>query len=396
MMRGDVGPPLRRVHPEAVRVSFVTTWDPNDVSKGSGLPYYIARGLRSHDVFLSHVVLPENPFPSMLLGKTTQAFYRYLLHRNFDRLRNPILARQWASKLARLLCDEQTDLIFSTTSIPFAYLECRRPLVIWTDATFAGLTDFYPHLSGLPDWNVTTGHRLERAALERASLVIYSSEWAAATAVECYGISPSKIEVVPFGANLDEPVSQHDVAHMIAARPRSRCNLVFVGVDSYRKGTDVAIDVARRLNDLGMPTDLTIVGARKVQTSEPFIRATGFITKDDAGSRLIKDLFAAAHFALLPSRADCTPHAVGEANAFGVPVLTTNVGGIPTLMRQGVNGKMFDADVSPSDYASFIVDLLGDRARYEQLAWSSRREFETKLNWDVACNKVSDLLSTIA
>lgn len=394
-LMNDFTPPTHLGRSEGVKVSFVTTWDPNDVTKGSGLPYYIARGLRSRDVLLSHVVLAENPFPAMLLGKGIQALYSFVLRRNFDRLRNPLLARQWGSQLAQLLAKEQTDLIFSTTSIPFARLESPRPLVIWTDATFAGLRDFYPHLSRLPQWNVTAGDALERAALERASLIIYSSEWAAATAVDCYDISPSKIEVVPFGANLQEPVSRLHVAEMITSRPHSPCRLVFIGVDSYRKGADIAIAVARRLNELGTPAELTIVGARNVRTSEPFVTATGFVKKDGASTRM-SDLFAAADFAILPSRADCTPHVVAEANAFGVPVLTTKVGGIPTLMRQDVNGRMFDSDARPDDYVSFIVELLSDRARYEQLGWSSRKEYETRLNWGVACEKVSVLLSQVA
>jgi glycosyltransferase involved in cell wall biosynthesis len=377
-----------------ITAAFVTIFDPTDVRKGSGLAYYVAGGLRSHNVSLSHVALPENPFPSMLVGKITQALYRVLLHRNFDRLRNPVLARQWSLRLERALSDLETDIVFSTTSLPFAHARLHRPLAIWTDATFFGLRDFYPHMSRLPRWNVTAGDTLERAALERASLIIYSSDWAAATAADYYGIDSSKIHVVPFGANLDEPVPGQDVDRMIASRQLSSCRLLFVGVDSYRKGADIAIEVARILNDRGMRTELTIVGATDVGGREPFVRRTGYVTKDGTGPRMV-DLFGSAHFALLPSRAECSSHFIAEANAFGVPVLTTNVGGIPTMLKEDVNGKMFSVDAHPGEYASFIVGLLHDRVRYEELARSSRREYETTLNWDAACGKVSGLLSTI-
>ena len=330
-----------------ITAAFVTIFDPTDVRKGSGLAYYMAGGLRSHNVSLSHVALPENPFPSMLFGKITQALYRFLLQRNFDRLRNPVLARQWSLRLERLLSDVETDIVFSTTSLPFAHARLHRPIVIWTDATFFGLRDFYPHLSRLPRWNVTVGDTMERAALERASLIIYSSDWAASTAADYYQIDPSKIHVVPFGANLDEPVTAPDVDRMIASRQLSTCRLLFVGVDSYRKGADIAIEVARILNDRGMTTELTIVGATDITDREPFVRTTGYVTRDGTGPRMV-DLFASAHFALLPSRADCTPHFVAEANAFGLPVLTTSVGGIPTLLKQDVNGRMFSVCVRSS------------------------------------------------
>jgi glycosyltransferase involved in cell wall biosynthesis len=68
----------------------------------------------------------------------------------------------------------------------------------------------------------------------------------------------------------------------------------------------------------------------------------GFIPKNTkTGQALLESLLADAHFLVLPTRADCVPVVIAEANSVGLPVVTSNVGGIPTVVRTDVNGAMF-------------------------------------------------------
>jgi len=53
---------------------------------------------------------------------------------------------------------------------------------------------------------------------------------------------------------------------------------------------------------------------------------------------------------LLPTRADVSPNAVKEAVVAGIPVVASDVGGIPDYIRPGENGVLFRA----GDLASFI------------------------------------------
>ena len=99
-----------------------------------------------------------------------------------------------------------------------------------------------------------------------------------------------------------------------------------------------------------------------------------------------------SHFLILPSKADCSPHVLAEANSFGLPCLTTNVGGIPGIIRDGVNGKLFALEASARDYCDFVVNQLADPQRYRRLMLASFQEFQTRLNWRVACEQVSALL----
>ena len=83
-----------------------------------------------------------------------------------------------------------------------------------------------------------------------------------------------------------------------------------------------------------------------------------------------------------------------EANSFGVPCLATNVGGIPTIIRDGVNGKLFAVDDARS-IASAAGEIFRDPDAYNHLAESSFAEYESRLNWRVAGQTVRKLLESL-
>ena len=70
---------------------------------------------------------------------------------------------------------------------------------------------------------------------------------------------------------------------------------------------------------------------------------------------------AGAHAALLPSLWENLPHAAVEALSVGTPVVATSVGGVPEVVRDGVNGLL----VPPGDVAS----LAGADAAMKGCPW---------------------------
>jgi glycosyltransferase involved in cell wall biosynthesis len=94
----------------------------------------------------------------------------------------------------------------------------------------------------------------------------------------------------------------------------------------------------------------------------------------------------------MPSRADCTPVAVSEANAFGVPCLASLVGGFPTIIEDGVNGYLFPPDTIVENCCRVIQRMRGDVAECRRLALSSFRMYQSRLNWCVATERVAAIL----
>jgi glycosyltransferase involved in cell wall biosynthesis len=145
---------------------------------------------------------------------------------------------------------------------------------------------------------------------------------------------------------------------------------------------------------MGLPTELTIVGAipPNPQSLPPYVKALGFISKStEEGRRRIQQLLQESQFLIMPSIAECTPIAFCEANSFGLPCLATNVGGIPSVIRNDVNGTTFALDARPEEYCKYIIQAL-DASRYRELAASSFNEYQTRLNWTTAGETVKKLL----
>lgn len=84
-------------------------------------------------------------------------------------------------------------------------------------------------------------------------------------------------------------------------------------------------------------------------------------------------LYRSADLMLNPSLADNMPNSVLEAWASGVPVVSTNVGGIPHLAQHGVTASL----VPPSDpvaMAQACVALLSDETLWRERAQAGLRE----------------------
>jgi glycosyltransferase involved in cell wall biosynthesis len=295
------------------------------------------------------------------------------------------------------------EIIFSLISPgsqPFAYLKAKQPIVMWTDTSFAGA---YVDLDPPDKWCKETlrdGIENERMALRRAARVIFYSEWAAKGASRYYNLAPEKIRVVPPRPAFDDSkaVSFEEAKQMVRARPKNRCRLLFIGTNWVGKGGATAVEVARRLNATDLTTELVVVGCSP-PADEPlpdFVRVLGYISRATTeGEAKLHQLFKTSHFILLPSRADCFPLVLLEANACALPSLVTNVGGIPEIVRSGVNGLTLPLSADPDQYCAYIEDWFANYDRYEQLALAAFGEFQRRLNNRTAASSVLDVMAEL-
>ena len=387
----SIGNVLTGVRP--IRTAYVTTGDPADVRSWSGLHLYISRALAAQGFTID----PLGPLKmkNERLLKAKEAWCRYGLRRRHPRDREPAVARAYAEQLAPRIRPEH-ELVFAVGTLAIPFVDCEQPIVFWTDATWAVMVDFYPVYSNLSAQSLRNGHALERSALERSALAIYSSDWAARSAIDDYQLDPERVAVVPFGANMDGHLADSEAHDVVAARGDQVCRLLFIAAEFERKGGRVALEVAKRLNAAGIPTHLDVVGPWPAGTDvPPFARSLGFVDKSTpSGRELLRGLLLQAHFLLLPSRAECSAVVLSEAAAHAVPALASSVGGSPTIVRDGVNGRLFDRDADPEQYAEFIQGVFGTTA-YLSLALTSFEEYERRLNWSEAGTRVRELVEGV-
>ena len=151
-----------------------------------------------------------------------------------------------------------------------------------------------------------------------------------------------------------------------APLPKSTVAL-FIGVlEPYKNidGLAAAWRIARPAAELrivgkGTRTDVVAALVREgLATWQPELSTAEVVRALDEASIL-----------LLPSRSEGMGRVVIEAQLRGRPVLGSNVGGIPDLVTDGVDGVL--ADPEPQRLAE-ALEVLGDRAELERLAANAR------------------------
>ena len=378
-----------------MRAAYVSTFDPSDVRAWSGHGYYMSRCLELAGIAVERIGPLGRRIHPLVRARQLEA---KLLRRTYPLDRDPHVTRAYSAEVERRLRSVDCDRVFSSATIPVADLKEGLPLALWSGTTFAAMLHFYPDYCTLSRRAVQVGWELDTRALERASVSFYASEWAARSAVEDHGADPWKVEVVPYGANMPITYSRDDIANIVRERPDDSCRLLFVGVGWERKGGQRAVEVARVLNERGLPTELHVVGAGPDTAAERpnWLHLHGFVDKStEAGAAQMRKLFEASHFLVLPVRAEAFGVVFCEAAGHGVISLASRVGGIPSAVREGVTGALFDVDAPSEEYVNYVWRLLEDRRRYENMALGAFDEYQRNLNWEVQAARVGARLAEL-
>ncbi len=374
-----------------MKVAFITPFDLTQAMTQAKrwknpflVSYFSAKAVQEDPSFQVSYIHPISRRRYELPFSYKRKVYQKLSDQRYLSSREPLLLQDYGRQVARQIAAIKPDVVFASGTVATAYLDCEPPILSWSDATFAGMLDFYPYFSNLRRQSIRHGHAAEQSALERSRTILYTSDWAAQTAVDSYNIDPARIHIVPRGAAIEREPMLAEVKAMIAQRPSDQCRLLFIGQDWHRKGGDTAVAINQALNQMGLSAKLTVVGqpAHQNGSSPSLVEWVGFISKSSKeGREMMNRLMAESHFLLLPSRAETFGIVVCEASAFGVPSITSDVGGFPSVVNDNVNGRVFSFADGVAEAAAYMADLMADYGRYQELALSSYGEYQARLNW---------------
>ncbi len=113
----------------------------------------------------------------------------------------------------------------------------------------------------------------------------------------------------------------------------------------------------------------------------PWCEHIGFLNREQLQARL-----ATASFLVLPTLEDNCPMVVLEAMAAGVPVLASQVGGVPDLIEPEKTGLFCDP-ARPESFRAGVAKLLGDPPWARQLAATARAEALRRFHPQVIARK---------
>lgn len=375
-----------------LRVALVNRLDTRDVRVLSGYPYFMAKALQRKSVSVTLI----GPMTStwMKIGRYVNGAAQ-LVKRRYDWTHSVAGSRELGRKFSARLNPSDFDVVFApVASAEIAYLKTPLPIVYLTDMTFKSATSYYDSFSNLLAFSASEGEAIEKLAVQNAARVVAPSDWTAGSFHDDYHCIPEKIEVVPFGANLDDPPSRDEA---LSARSIDPCKLLLLGVSWERKGGPLALSILRSLLDAGIRADLLVCGCSPPPgVSHPSMRVLPFLNKaKPEEARQLRQLLLTSTFLLVPSQAEAWGLVFGEASACGLPSVTRATGGIPSVVRNGINGLCLPIDAPAEQYAREIIDLVRSPDRYRSLQLSSRNEYETRLNWDVWASRMIEIFSSV-
>jgi len=162
---------------------------------------------------------------------------------------------------------------------------------------------------------------------------------------------------------------------------RNNYNLLFVGRLEKIKGVEFLIQAISFIIKVFPQTTLTIVGdghnktdlcnlTKKLQL-EKYIHFRGWVEHKD-----LNTYYEKASIVVIPSVVpENFPTVCNEAMSAGRPVIGTNVGGIPEIIDDEVNGYLVEPE-NPEQIAEKVIKLFSEEKLLKELGRNARKKAE--------------------
>ena len=239
----------------------------------------------------------------------------------------------------------------------------------------------------------------EGAVLTAAAAVITTSAWTAELLRELYALPAERLHVAQPGVEAIHPTG-------LAQGTPDGGALLCVAAVTYDKGHDVLLEALTGMADLTW--DCVCVG--RLDRDPPFVeairrraRAAGLqdrvhFTGPRTGAALAA-VYAAADVMVLPSRAETYGMVIGEALAYGVPVVAADVGGIREAVGHGAGQARPALLTAPGDPAALGAALrawLSDAALRARLRDAARERRASLPGWPATASVIAAALDGLS
>ncbi len=196
----------------------------------------------------------------------------------------------------------------------------------------------------------------ERTVLRAVPAVIATSDWAVRRLVAHHGLAPERVHVAAPGADIAPLASGTDGVS----------RLLCVASVTPRKGQHRLVEALAAVTDLpwscvcvgGLGHDPEYVAHLRTLIAKYGLQDRFHLAGPQAGAELDAS-YAAADLMVLTSYAETYGMAVTEALARGIPVLATDVGGLPEAVGRAPDGGVPGILVPPEDPAALAAELRG-------------------------------------
>ena len=228
----------------------------------------------------------------------------------------------------------------------------------------------------------------QKMLFEKGDLFIVNTEFSKQQLIEL-GCLQEKIKIIPQGINLKEfPFFKRSIDR------GGKINLLTVGRLSIEKGHDTAIKAIAKVAKIYPMLEYNIVGDGPEKNNLAKLisdyRLEGIVKL--RGVKVGKELlqyYSNAHIFVLPSNTETQGVVLQEAQASGIPIIASRVGGIPEVIIENNTGLLYEAQ-NHNNLADMIQLLVHNPILYQEICIASRKDIEKKFDISVVCNKLVD------
>ncbi|MBI2446217.1 MAG: glycosyltransferase family 4 protein [Parcubacteria group bacterium] len=231
-----------------------------------------------------------------------------------------------------------------------------------------------------------------------AKIICVSNE--IAEDLKSIGVSENKLTVISSGIYLSE-FKKADSNKITALRNQySKPIIISIGVLRPAKGFKYLIEAFKKIKEKFSATNLIIIGdgPDRVELEKQAKKISGiyFLGRQN-NDRIIEYLKAADIFVLasifMKGDREGTSNTIMEAMAAGIPIVTTNVGGNPYLIKNGVNGFIVNQGDS-LELANAMVKILNDEELCQKISRQNLEDIKQK-DWPIIARRIDDIYKSV-
>jgi len=238
---------------------------------------------------------------------------------------------------------------------------------------------------GRVGWGDQLGRKLQLAGMRRASAVTAVSRFQARELSRDLSLPEEAISVIP------NPISPALLREAGAESMQQSRNpvVLYTGRIELNKGSIELLRSVHRVASHCPEVEYIIAGARHNSIDDPTL--DGALGSNGTRDRVrllshvpwqqLAEWYRRASVFVMPSYYETFGISVIEAMAFGLPVVATNVGGLPEVVQDGVTGILVPPK-DPNALADVIVRLLRDPELRKRLGNAGRERVLSEFRTD--------------
>jgi len=384
-----------------VNIVIVTQFYPPDTGGGGIAAYarYIAMGLRKrghHIRVISRLENSSSPFEiieGIEIHRIPATFKSYkwrllpILGRQIRFLRDVLYALSVRKKLLEISRESLPDIVeYADIDAEGLFHPSICPRVVKLHTPHSVLKGYYTPQE-IP-YALDFIEQIESRSINKADGISSPSYYLAKEITSRFGINESRIKWV------QNPIDTDYFSQCSNLSTNGNKTILFVGRIEPRKGAVVFAEAIPKIADLVPASQFILLGADRVSANgnsqkeelEAFFLSEGVLDRVQFHGHAAPDVFlkyyCEADIFVMPSLFENCPYTLLEAMSCGKPVVVNNVGGMPEIVENGVNGILFDAE-DPNALSETVIELLRSPELQIRLGKAARQTILDKFSLDV-------------